>query len=145
MKPLTLDEVKKNSGKIFYILANKELSCLGIDKEWMIVIVKNEEIILSDVESPYIVSLPMKNYGEQFYIYNSDKPKCFDRKSWESCGRCRSCITCQHAIESARNENSKCFDCEHLSNYEPLNFCPHCGKPLTEKAWEILEKKFKVL
>ena len=29
------------------------------------------------------------------------------------------------------------------SNYEPLNYCPHCGRPLTDAAWEMLEKRME--
>ena len=64
-----------------------------------------------------------------------------DRSAWEPCNRCKSCWTCKSAIEPVRAENSKCFLCEYLSNYEPLNYCPHCGRPLTDAAWEMLERR----
>lgn len=64
-----------------------------------------------------------------------------DRDKWGQCHKCRSCWTCKSAIEPVRAENSKCFPCEDLSNYEPLNYCPHCGRPITEKAWAELEMR----
>ena len=74
---------------------------------------------------------------------DAKKPPRLDRSAWEPCNRCKSCWTCKSAIEPVRAENSKCFLCEYLSNYEPLNYCPHCGRPLTDAAWEMLEKRLE--
>ena len=43
-----------------------------------------------------------------------------------------------------KNQNGWHIELPHAPDIG-IQYCPMCGCPLTEKAWEILEKKFKVL
>lgn len=56
-------------------------------------------------------------------MLNSDtkKPPYLDRSAWEPCMLC--------AVG----------DWRHLE----YSFCPHCGRPLTDTAWEMLEKRLE--
>lgn len=62
-----------------------------------------------------------------------------DRKKWEPCHSCDSkCLTCMI------NETDKCRRCKDYKYYLPLyQFCPKCGRPLTDEAWDELEKRLR--
>lgn len=132
-EPLSLEQLKQMVGKPVWI----ERIEAPYDGKWFIV-------NYADTENPdktlYTDSgVTYSEYGKYFIAYPYP-PAHIDRSEWEGCRKCRSCWTCKSAIEPVRAENSKCFLCEDLSNYEPLNFCSHCGRPLTEEAWAELEK-----
>lgn len=38
-----------------------------------------------------------------------------------------------------------CKQCELQSNYQPLNFCPHCGKPLRDEAVQMVMERLEAL
>lgn len=63
------------------------------------------------------------------------------RSMWEPCKTCRSCRSCMHVVESTRDSRGACFWCDHMNQFKPMNFCPHCGRPLTNEAWSIIEKR----
>ena len=64
-----------------------------------------------------------------------------DRSAWEPCRRCKTCQSCKSSICSINDKSSGCYDCDHMENYEPMGFCPWCGRPLTDAAWEMLERR----
>lgn len=59
-------------------------------------------------------------------VIGQKKPAKLDRGRWDGCDTCKNPIfaTC----------------CSGLLN-EPVNYCPSCGKPLTEEAWAELERR----
>ena len=58
-----------------------------------------------------------------------------DRKNW---GPCQSCDS------NMINETDKCRRCKDYKYYLPLyQFCPKCGRPLTDQAWAELEKRLR--
>lgn len=71
-----------------------------------------------------------------------------DRKNWPSCEFC-----CGHENGRKALTFDQYGDCVTIENYEhtatiesdsmefEIKYCPKCGKPLTEAAWEELEKK----
>lgn len=61
------------------------------------------------------------------------------RSMWEPCKSCESkCRTC------LRNGTSRCTKCNNYDCYYPVsNFCPYCGRPLTNEAWSIIEKRIR--
>ena len=100
--------------------------------------------------APSINGCGPENWAEQLEImeacleavrgYSSFR---IDREAWKPCLTCNTCASCKYSIDSAFRTNSKCFECEHRSNYEARKFCPDCGRPLTEEAWAELEKRFR--
>lgn len=72
----------------------------------------------------------------EIYAY---PPAQIDREAWEPCQGCGSkCLTC------AVNETRKCTSCKNAKNYLPLyKYCPKCGRPLIEEAWDELEKRLR--
>lgn len=62
-----------------------------------------------------------------------------DREKWkpcELCGMLNDEITCRFAKFTA-------YDQSKTVRYTSAKFCPECGRPLTEAAWEELEKRLR--
>lgn len=60
-----------------------------------------------------------------------------DRGKWSSCecnGNKETCCTCVSML---------CHSCFRHSEYKRGRYCSSCGRPLTEKAWEELEKRLE--
>ena len=64
---------------------------------------------------------------------------------------CRSCKSCRSCVFSINNlKDMPCKKCDPnaecvLTEYKPSNFCPVCGKPLTDEAVEMLVKRLEAL
>lgn len=67
-----------------------------------------------------------------------------DRSAWKPCVECApNCSWCKH-YQEVKAISDICHKCKHYSNYEPdYNFCCECGRPLTNEAWNILEKRLE--
>ena len=64
-----------------------------------------------------------------------------DRSVWKPCRRCKTCQSCKSSICGLDDKSSECYDCDNMGNYEPMGFCPWCGRPLTDAAWKMLERR----
>lgn len=64
-------------------------------------------------------------------------------KVWRGCSDCarKTCATCIHFVWAPRH----CVDCENQSKWVPWNFCPVCGKPLTDEAVQMVMERLEVL
>ena len=57
---------------------------------------------------------------------------------WRGCNECTSCKLC------IWNETKKCNGCKNMYSFKPLSdFCPRCGKPLTDEAVEMVMERWK--
>lgn len=62
---------------------------------------------------------------------------------------CRSCKSCRSCVFSINNlKDMPCKKCDPnaecvLTEYKPSNFCPGCGKPLTDEAVYDLKRKWE--
>ena len=66
------------------------------------------------------------------------RPVSRDRieKVWSGCHECSGCKLC------IWNETKKCNDCKNRNSFRPLSdFCPRCGKPLTDAAVEMVMER----
>ncbi len=66
------------------------------------------------------------------------RPVSRDRieKGWSGCHECSGCKLC------IWNETKKCNDCKNRNSFRPLSdFCPKCGKPLTDEAVEMVMER----
>lgn len=73
-------------------------------------------------------------------------PAHIDREAWKPCEhckpKCRICANC--SILGKCGEPQVCVDCKDYSNfYSDYNYCDYCGRPMTEEAWEELEKRVR--
>ena len=70
------------------------------------------------------------------------RPVSRDRieKVWSGCHECSGCKLC------IWNETKKCNDCKNRNSFRPLSdFCPRCGKPLTDEALEMVMERMEAL
>lgn len=74
-------------------------------------------------------------------VKSGDPAINFDK--WEPCKSCEtnSCTTCAYHLYGLGDE--PCIKCLRTSRYEPLSFCPDCGRPLTPAARELLERRLR--
>ena len=68
-----------------------------------------------------------------------------NREAWKPCPRCqpRRVIPkegCRHEF-IIQDDGLFMYDTAFGWEGVTIDFCPWCGRPLTEKAWEILEKR----
>ena len=87
----------------------------------------------------------LREYGVKVYAY---PPAHIDREAWEPCGRCeeKDCSNCAYGDDP--EGRSHCKNCEGeswwRSEWTPYyDFCPWCGRPMTEHAWAELEKRVR--
>lgn len=71
-----------------------------------------------------------------------------NREAWKKCGTCSElifCGTCIHRFKSATHH--PCVLCRSGDHWESTlhNYCPHCGRPLTKRAWDELETRIETL
>lgn len=61
-------------------------------------------------------------------------------KVWSGCHVCSGCKLC------IWNETKKCNDCKNRNSFRPLSdFCPRCGKPLTDAAVDMVMERLEAL
>ena len=68
------------------------------------------------------------------------RPVSRDRieKVWSGCHECSGCKLC------IWNETKKCNDCKNRNSFRPLSdFCPRCGKPLTDAAVDMVMERLE--
>ena len=75
-------------------------------------------------------------------------PAHIDRSKWEPCAVCEN-KTCRICINAGVvSYGDPCCECDATASggsyYEHSNFCPHCGRPLTEEAWAELERRVRM-
>lgn len=80
------------------------------------------------------------------WVAFSFPPARIGREAWEPCGRCeeKDCSNCAYGDDP--EGRSHCKNCEGESWWRPewtpyYDFCPWCGRPMTEHAWAKLEKR----
>lgn len=131
-EPLTLDELREMNGKPVWIenLEEPEKSQWRLC-HWD----RRKYLVLQGISvGGYLV----EEYGEAWIAY-AYHPVHIDREKWEPCHSCDSkCLICMV------NETHKCRICKDYKYYLPLyQFCPKCGRPLTDQAWAELEKRLR--
>ena len=116
---LTADQLKEMRGKWVRIvlLDESETECFAF------VTCTGVSTFLGYNSDKYcvIADFTFDECGKEFEAYSLEE-KHIDRKAWERCWTCR-------WVVSQPNWRSD------------YKFCPRCGKPLTEEAWEELEQR----
>lgn len=128
-KPLTLEELRDMPGEPVWIERNDPPH----DGKW-------DLVDYADTEHPdktlYTKSgVTYSEYGKYFTAYAYDPPR-LDRSAWEPCDFCGKELDDYPYIvaHSDYDESNTC--------YTPA-FCPVCGRPLTDAAWEMLQKRLE--
>lgn len=139
-KPLTLEELRDMSGKPVWIERNDPPN----DGKW-------DLVDYADTEHPD-KTLYTKNgvtyseYGKYFTAYAVEPPR-LDRSAWEPCEHCKPSKNPldrwgHHQFPIDGNE-IYCYDTDDGWECEEINFCPWCGRPLTDAAWEMLGERLE--
>ena len=71
------------------------------------------------------------------------------RERWKGCDSCKAaCWNCSHNLLCRASNDEKCHNCFDQSRWEYnnyRNYCPECGRPLTDGAWVQLAKRLEGL
>lgn len=143
-KPLTLEELRDMDGKPVLFVSLKDGR-----KKWRVV-----QSIEKFVEVVKVICFTddggetVESYGKTWLAY-ADEPPRLDRSAWEPCEWCGEWIgfDCRPKEQDVGYRLYAGF-CKQVAaddfwedETENLNFCPICGRPLTDAAWEMLEKR----
>lgn len=129
-KPLTLEQIREYGENPYWHVALQNDSP---KPHWQIL----DPIVAKHAE--------YYGYGKRWVAYPY-KPMYIDRESWKPCEECVSCSNCKNQEDYDPYEGilGECAHCYCHENFEPYNFCHECGRPLTPKAWDVLEKRISV-
>lgn len=135
-KPLTLEKLRAMDGKPAYWADDKSYGIVSVNSAgtWTGIPFfrgrKNGVNFEFDIESR----------GMEVYEI---VPHHLDRSAWEPCAWCagKACANCSRAETPSCNT---CKTCKEHNHWEPdSKFCPDCGRPRTDAAWEMLEKRLE--
>lgn len=80
-------------------------------------------------------------YGKTWLAYPYPLPH-IDREAWEPCEWCEGANTINGTAVFSKNSKTIIETVEYTNAVEgKFDFCPHCGRPLTEEAWAELERR----
>lgn len=128
-EPLTLEQLREMDGRPVWIV--------GITQKWLsprwAIVDRDNCLVRTAINwSPVF----FENYGRTWLAY-AYLP--IDREKWKPCKLCGMLndeITCRFAKFTA-------YDQSKTVRYTSAKYCPECGRPLTEAAWEELEKRLR--
>lgn len=135
-KPLTLEELRDMPGKPVWIERNDPPH----DGKW-------DLVDYADTEHPdktlYTKSgVTYSEYGKYFTAYAYEPPR-LDRSAWEPCGACKTEKIIIHVPAfKAMAVCNQHMDHGAFDLTLHLNFCPYCGRPMTDAAWDMWERRF---
>ena len=125
-QPLTMEQLRGMDGqeiKIVVIEENITLSGKVLEKR---------EFVSGEDRCKYMFS----SFGETWIAY-AYPPAHIDREAWTS-----EWINSIPAL-GAGDLETRCKSCGNLVLFE-TDFCPYCGKAMTEEAWAELEKRMGI-
>ena len=133
-EPLTLEQLREMINEPVYLY----IYDTALDSGWHIIkAVTEDKIIFRGWNTVYV---PISSLGKCFDLY-AYPPAHIDREAWEPCADCKSCVSCEFSMIPYGEK--PCTLCRRKSKFKPRNFCNSCGRPLTEEAWAILEKRLR--
>lgn len=138
-EPLTLEQLRGMEGKPVF------MQMIGEPKTGRWVIVDYADTEHPDKTLYTKEGVTYSDYGKHFVAYTYP-PTHIDREAWEPCAKCVGCGNCYYFLhDDDEYPCNKCLkestDKNQYPRFEPIGFCKHCGRPLTEEAWAELEKR----
>lgn len=141
-KPLTLEELRKMDGKPVLFVSLKDGR-----RKWRVV-----QSIEKLVEVVKVICFTddggetVESYGKTWLAYAAELPS-LDRLAWEPCEHCKPpkyavyplAFYSEQSLPVVGNKIYR-YDTDEGWSGEEINFCPWCGRPLTDAAWEMLER-----
>ena len=134
-KPLTLEELRKMGGKLVWCEPLKDWG--KIFKFGIAFFGSSDFTDWEEIEL---------NYGKTWTAYATEPPR-LDRSAWEPCeycGECRKILTFDVAGDAIAIEKEKGLAVIESDSFGFfINYCPNCGRPLADVAWDMLEKRLE--
>ena len=135
MQPLTVEQLREMDGKAAYL---PEPNCWGL-------VTKNPFVpLFTFPDGEQCNAVEWYETVGPAYAYH---PAHIDREAWTECDRCKGK---ENALDQFRShdfqiDGSEIYfhDTENGWEGEEIHFCPWCGRPLTEEAWDELEKRLR--
>ncbi len=122
-KPLTLEELRKMELEPVWLITYSRKNKIPRISQWALVAsASNNNISFVRVAVSGRMEKKCEDYGKTWLAYATE-PLRLDRSTWKPC--------------------ETCVQCYKYSKFEPCNFCRDCGRPLTDAAWEMLEKRLE--
>ena len=133
-QPLTLENLRWMDGQCVKVVVD------GVEPLVMLALVevpKDEDCVLLRNNlggvSEFYIDDDLREDGVKVYAY---QPAPFDREAWTS-----EWINSMPVL-GAGDLETRCKSCGNLVLFE-TDFCPYCGKAMTEEAWAELEKRVR--
>lgn len=136
-KPMTLEELRKMDGKPAYWLDDDSYGIISVESSGRWTDVPFFRGRKNGVNFEYNIKSRM------IEVYAVEPPR-LDRSAWEPCEQCRNgntIIDVPACEQFGLIHNGKSNEQMHFLFQFP--FCPHCGRPLTDAAWKMLEKRLE--
>lgn len=139
-EPLSLEQLKEMDGKAVKIVIDdveplEMLALVKYVKEAGCVILTNN----LGGRSEYYDDDEMHENGVKAYSY---PPAHIDRSKWKPCEWCGSIgKKPDNWVCSLEDDNGYTITNNHMVVCATANYCPVCGRPLTEEAWAELERR----
>ena len=142
-EPLTLEQLREMDGKPVWcewlLPEDRKVETGG----WFIV-VKGEKGL--EIKRPLDFGSHVcknENYGTGWLAYPYPLPH-IDREAWEPCEWCGSVgKKPDNWVCSLEDDNGHTVTNDHMVVCATANYCPSCGRPLTEEAWADLERRLR--
>lgn len=131
-KPLTLEQLREMVEKPAYLY----IYDTALNSGWEIIkSVTEDKIIFRGWNTVYV---PISSLGKCFDLY-AYPPAHIDREAWEPCKLCGGAkYVYGHASAVVPSGDKGQIETEVEGDFD---YCPECGRPLTDEAWAELEKR----
>lgn len=88
----------------------------------------------------------IEKYGKTWFAYSAE-PASLNRKAWKPCERCkpRESALDRFGAHDFQVDGAEIYfhDTDNGWESEEIQFCPWCSRPLTDEAWQMLEKRIR--
>lgn len=152
-RPLTLEQLRKMDGEPIWI---------DRLKRWGIVDCKDQSVYVNGYGD-----IAIETFGDDVSDFENTlvayayQPAHIDREAWKPCEYCGGRKTLYQQTNNTKlfmntfgKATTLVIECNACPPYADccmkgissnsefkINFCPNCGRPLTDEAWDLLEKR----
>ena len=146
-KPLTLEELRRMELEPVWLVTYSSKNKIPRISQWALVAsASNYSASFVRVAVSGRMEKKCEDYGKTWVAFAHEPPR-LDRSAWEPCEHCKPSKNPldrwgPHQFPIDGNE-IYCYDTDDGWEGEEINFCPWCSRPLTDTAWEILEKRLE--
>lgn len=136
-EPLTLEQLREMVDEPVYLY----IYDTALDSGWHIIkTVTEDKIIFRGWNTVYV---PISSIGKCFDFY-AYPPAHIAREKWEPCEWCGSFgKASDNWVCTLEDDDGHTVTNNHIVVCATANYCPSCGRPLTEQAWAELVKRLR--